>query len=240
MGSGEFEMRMRVELYAKKRADSQIEICKTAWLKMWSAFIYVYFVDNSDAVKANSALQEDMKSQMSDDLLAFILLAFFKIIWSQRKKPNIWFDLCNWKPTSIITYYRRLWKRTLKWEFGHSNQPKFQKKTIWQSFCFHSSSYIVFFLLVKISFLSNSRNVNVYELTIRTWNMMWWTWRGSYRGCSGDGGSTGTSCHETWDGKIHSPRVGWFWQTFQGCEETNHTWIQLGAKKSYEFAWNCK
>lgn len=26
------------------------------------------------------------------------------------------------------------------------------------------------------------------------------------------------------------PRVGWFWQTFQGCEEANHTWIKLGAK----------
>ena len=26
------------------------------------------------------------------------------------------------------------------------------------------------------------------------------------------------------------PRVGWFWQTFQGCEETNHTWIKLGAQ----------
>ena len=43
-------------------------------------FIYAYFVDNSDTVKANSALQEDTKSQISDDLLAFILLAFFKII----------------------------------------------------------------------------------------------------------------------------------------------------------------
>ena len=94
--SGEFEMRISAELHAKKHLVvryRQIEICKTAWLKMWSAFIYVYFVDNSDAVKANSALQEDTKSQISDDLLAFILLAFFKIIWAQRKKIQhlIWF-----------------------------------------------------------------------------------------------------------------------------------------------------
>lgn len=91
MGSGEFEMWMRVELYAKKRADSQIEICKTAWLKMWSAFIYVYFVDNSDAVKANSALQEDTKSQISDDLLASFCLHSSRSYEPNEKKTT--FDL---------------------------------------------------------------------------------------------------------------------------------------------------
>ena len=134
MWSGEFEMRISAELHAKKHLVvryRQIEICKTAWLKMWSAFIYVYFVDNSDAVKANSALQEDTKSQISDDFVLICwhhFVCIFQDHMSPTKKNNIWFDLCNWKPTSIITYYRWLWNRTLKWEFGHSHQPKFQKK----------------------------------------------------------------------------------------------------------------
>ena len=42
-----------------------------------------------------------------------------------------------------------------------------------------------------------------------------------------------------WDGFFHSPRVGWFWQTFQVVFQANHTWIQLGAKNhpnSHEIA----
>lgn len=92
MGSGEFEMWMRVELHAKKRADSQIEIimqdCMTEDV---ISFIYVYFVDNSDAVKANSALQEDTKSQISDDLLASFCLHSSRSYEPNEKNPT--FDL---------------------------------------------------------------------------------------------------------------------------------------------------
>lgn len=59
------------------------------------------------------------------------------------------------------------------WSFQPS---KISAKNYMAIFFFRGSSYIVFF--VNIPFLSNSRNVSVYELTIRTWNMMWWTWRG--------------------------------------------------------------
>lgn len=78
-------------------------------------------------------------------------------------QANIW---SMYLKAYLHYYYSWSWNCALKSEFGW----------ICSFFVAYLTSWLVFF---KSHALFQSRNVNVYELTIRTWNMMWWTWRGS-------------------------------------------------------------